>query len=70
MNVSYENNFEDVVALTEHQLSNSAVYQKRRRWSLYGSPILLLAAFSFLAYTIHKPVLFFGGVIGAMAQQA
>jgi hypothetical protein len=67
MNVSYENNFDDMVALTAHQLSNSVPYHKRRRWDLYGSPLFLLAAFSFFAYVSHKPGFYFGGVIGALA---
>ena len=66
MNVSHENNFDDMVALTEHQLSNSVPYHKRRRWILYGSPLFLFAAFSFVAYSTHKPGFYFGGVVGAL----
>ena len=66
MNVSYENNFEDMVALTEHQLSNHAAYHKRRRWNLYGSPLAMLALFSFFAVTAHKPVYAVAGAAGSL----
>src|SRR5437867_6053728 len=48
----------DMVALAEHQLSTNAAYHKRRRWNLYGSPLLLLIAFGLLAYSIHMPSFF------------
>ena len=66
VNVSYENNFEDMVALTEHQLANHAAYHKRRRWNLYGSPLLLLGVFAYVAHSTHKPAFLIGGVIGAL----
>jgi len=66
MEVSYENTFDDMVALTEHQISASAAYQKRRRWTLYGSPVLLLVGFTYLGYSTQKPALVVGGVVGAL----
>jgi len=66
VNVSYENNFEDMVALTEHQLSNHAAYHKRRRWNLYGSPLLRLCVFAYFAHSTHKPAFLIGGIIGAL----
>lgn len=66
MNVSYENNFEDMVALTEYQLSNHAEYHKRRRWNHYGSPLLLLGVFAYVALATHKAVFLIGGVFGAL----
>jgi hypothetical protein len=66
MEVSYENTFDDMVALTEHQISASAAYQKRRRWTLYGSPLLILIGFTYLGYSTQKPALMVGGVAGAL----
>jgi hypothetical protein len=66
MKVTYQNNFEDMVALTEHLLSTNATYHKRRRWNLYGSPLLLLAAFSLLAYTRQERVFLVGGIVAAL----
>lgn len=70
MNVSYENNLEDMVALTRHQLSTDAAYNRCRRWNLYGSPLFLLNLFGIFAYLApsrHKIAFLAGGVIGALA---
>lgn len=68
MEVSYENTLDDMVALTEHQVSTSATYQRRRRWALYGSPLLLLVGFTYFGYSLQKPALMVGAVLGALFQ--
>jgi len=55
-----------MVALAEHQLSTNAAYHRRRRCNLYGSPLLLLAAFALLAYTTHQRGALVGGVCAAL----
>jgi hypothetical protein len=66
VNVSYENTLEDMVALAEHQLSTNAAYHKRRLWNLYGSPLLLLGLFAYIAHITQKPAFLVGGMIGAL----
>ena len=66
MEVSYENTLNDMLALTEHQISASPAYQKRRSWTIYGSPLLLLAGFTYLGYSTQKTGLMVGGVVGAL----
>lgn len=65
MTVSFENNFEDMVALTEHLLSKNASFHKRRRWTLYGIPVSFLVAFAFFGYSAHDPGLYFAGICAA-----
>ncbi len=66
MTVSYENNFEDMVALTEHQLSTHAAYHKRRRWNLYGSPLVLFGVLTYLAHSTHRLAFLIAGAVGAL----
>ena len=54
MEISYENNIEDMVALTEHQISTSPAYHKRRRWNLYGNSLLILIAGAYLAHSAQN----------------
>jgi hypothetical protein len=63
--VSYENTFDDMVALTEHQTANSAAYQNQRRWVVYGGPLLFLLMFAYVGRSTHRPTLLWGGALGA-----
>jgi YcxB-like protein len=67
MEVSYQNILEDVVALTEHQLSTNGAYHKRRYWNLYGSPIFVFVVFVYMAYHTHELVFVIAGLAGALA---
>lgn len=66
MNLNYENNFEDLVALAEHGLSIHADYQKHRRWSLYGGPLLILILGVGVALDNGRPVIGMAGAAGAV----
>ena len=65
MEVSYENTFDDMVALTEHQIANSAAYQNQRRWVVYGGPLLFLLMFAYVGRATDRPSLLWGGALGA-----
>ena len=63
MQVSYENNLDDLIALNIDLMKNNVQFKKRKFWSLYGTPVFLLFAFSFFAYITNQPN-FYGGAIG------
>ena len=65
MEVSYNNNLEDMVALSEHCLAQNAAYKKRRRWNLYGSPLLPFCVFAYVAYSTNKPAGYVFGIVAS-----
>jgi hypothetical protein len=64
--VSYENNLDDLIALNIDLMSNNAQFKKRKFWSLYVTPIFLLFAFSFFAYVTNNPSFYGGAIVGAL----
>lgn len=66
MQFSFENNIEDIIALTSYQMNTNPTFIKRRKWNLIGSPLFLLLAFIVYAALAGKPAFAIGGVIGAI----
>ena len=66
MQISYENNIEDIVALTTHQLETNSAYKKRRTWYIIGSPLLILFCFVVFGVVAGKPPYIIGGIVGAL----
>jgi len=66
MQLSYENNVDDIVALTTHQLETNSAYKKRRTWYIIGSPLLILFGFIGYAVVAKKPAYITGGIVGAL----
>jgi hypothetical protein len=66
MQISYENNVDDIVALTAHQLETNSAYKKRRTWYIIGSPLLILLCFIGYAVLAEKYAYIAGGIAGAL----
>jgi len=64
--VVYENNLDDLIALNTDLLSNNIQFKKIRLWRLYASPLFLLFSFSFFAYVTNHPSFYWGAVAGAL----
>ena len=64
--VVYKNNLDDLIALNIDLFSSNAQYKKRKLWSLYGTPLFLLFAFSFFAYVTGSPSFYGGAVVGSL----
>jgi hypothetical protein len=62
----YTNNIEDLIALNVDMVKNNAQFKKRKYWGLYVTPLLLLFAFSFIAYITDKPSFYVGAVVGSL----
>jgi Na+/proline symporter len=66
MQVVYQNNIDDLVALNADLMANNEQFMQRKNWNLYGAPSALLIVFSFYAYFMDKPGLYGGAVIGSI----
>ena len=66
MQISYENNAEDIIAFTTHQLETNSAYKKRRTWHLIGSPLLILSCFVIFGVVAGNPASLIGGIVGAL----
>lgn len=64
--VVYKNSLDDLIALNTDMVSNNAQFKKRKLWSLYGTPLFLLFAFSFFAYVTDNPSFYGGAVVSAL----
>lgn len=66
MQVVYQNNIDDLVALNSDLMATNELFIKRKKWNLYVVPSLLLIVFSFSAYFIDKPGLYGSAVVGSI----
>ncbi len=63
MQVVYENDLNDLIALSHNWMENDEAFNKKKFWSLYGSPLFILLAISLLAYITNQNS-FYGGAVG------
>lgn len=66
MQISYINNLDDLRALSEDALSSNAHWARKKAWSIYYSPLIILVASFLLAYFLNKPAFYGGGIGGAL----
>jgi hypothetical protein len=66
MQVVYQNNIDDLVALNADLMATNEQFINRKKWNLYAAPLVLLILFSFLAYFIDKPGLYVSAVVGSI----
>lgn len=66
MQVVYQNNIDDVVALNSDLMATNQQFIKRKMCNLYVAPLFLLIVFSFFAYFMDKPGLYGAAVIGSI----
>jgi hypothetical protein len=64
--VSYENNLDDLISLNIDLMANNEQFKKRRLLSLYITPVFLLFAFSFFSYVTDNPSFYGGAVVGSL----
>jgi len=66
MELSYENNVGDSVALMRYQLATDPDFKKRKRLNLYIYPLIILAGLSMLSVINKEFAGVIGGIIGAL----
>ena len=66
MELSYENNVDDILALMRHQLKSNSDFKKRRILCLYLTPLTIFSAFAVYAIGERNLADITGGIIGAL----
>ncbi|KPM74754.1 MULTISPECIES: YcxB family protein [Pseudoalteromonas] len=66
MQISYKNNLDDLLALSEDAISNNKQWAKKKAWSIYYMPLLILTVCSLFAFLMDKPAFYGGGIGGAL----
>jgi len=66
MEISFENNVDDIIALTRRTLETNSTYKRGRISYIYGSPLLILLIFTVYAYVGKQPAYITGGIVAAV----
>jgi len=66
MEVSYENNLNDSIALFRHHLATDPDFRKRRSLKLYVTPLIIFTGITLFAIANKDPYIVTGGIVFAL----
>ena len=66
MELSYENNVNDSIALFRHHLTTNPDFKKRRNLKLYVTPLIIFTGITMFAIANKDPYIVIGGIVFAL----